>query len=174
MKVALYARVSKVGKDVKQDPEVQLRDLREWCTSKNHRIVAEYIDQGVSGIKASRPELNRLMTAAGKDGGFDAVVVWRLDRFGRSLQHLQNAIASLRSSGVQFISLKEGFDLSTPMGKMFFAILGAIAEFERDLIAERIMAGLRHARAKGRVPGRKIDPAKGPSRTTRWRRAQGH
>lgn len=102
----------------------------------------------------------------------DAVLVWRLDRFGRSLQHLQNAIAVLKDAKVGFISLKEGFDLTTPMGKAFFGMLGVFAEFERDVIAERIRAGLRNAKAKGHLPGRKIDPQRGPSRTTLWRRAK--
>lgn len=171
MKVALYARVSKLHSH--QDPEVQLRELREWAKLHSHAIVAEYVDRGVSGAKASRPQLDRLMRDATKGlRDFEAVVVWRLDRFGRSLQHLQNAIALLRDAKVGFISLKEGFDLTTPMGKAFFGMLGVFAEFERDVIAERIRAGLRSAKAKGHVPGPKIDPAKGPSRMTLWRRAK--
>lgn len=172
MKVALYARVSRVGKDIKQDPEVQLRDLREWCVQHKHEIVGEYADRGVSGIKSSRPQLNRLMSDAKREQ-FEAVVVWRLDRFGRSLQHLQNAVTELHDAGVKFISLRDGFDLTTAVGKVIFAVLGAIAEFERNLIAERIAAGLRAARAKGHRPGRKIDPQRGPSRTTLWRQAKG-
>ena len=173
MKLALYARVSKIGKEVKQDPEVQLRELRAWCKLQGHSIAAEYVDQGYSGAKASRPQLDRLMRDATKGlRDIDAVLVWRLDRFGRSLQHLQNAIAILRDAKVNFISLKEGFDLTTPMGKAFFGMLGVFAEFERDVIAERIRAGLRNAKAKGHVPGRKIDPKRGPSRTTVWRRAK--
>ncbi|HZW05378.1 MAG TPA: recombinase family protein [Candidatus Nitrosotalea sp.] len=171
MKLALYARVSKLHGH--QDPEVQLRELRAWCVSQKHQIVAEYVDRGVSGAKASRPQLDRLMRDATKGlRDIDTVLVWRLDRFGRSLQHLQNAIATLRDAKVGFISLKEGFDLTTPMGKAFFGMLGVFAEFERDVIAERIRAGLRNAKAKGHLPGRKIDPKKGPSRTTRWRHAQ--
>lgn len=170
MNVALYARVSKLHSD--QDPEVQLRELRAWCESKKHKIVAEYVDR-ISGAKTSRPQLDQLMRDAIKGlRDIDAVVVWRLDRFGRSLQHLQNAIASLKDAKVAFVSLKEGFDLTTPMGKAFFGMLGVFAEFERDVIAERIRAGLKHARAKGVLPGRKIDPRKGPSRTTLWRRAK--
>ena len=171
MKVGLYARVSKLHSH--QDPEVQLRELRAWCATQGHGIVAEYVDHGVSGAKTSRPQLDRLMKDATKGlRDIEAVIVWRLDRFGRSLQHLQNAIATLRDAKVGFISLKEGFDLTTPMGKAFFGMLGVFAEFERDVIAERVKAGLRNARAKGHVPGRKIDPVKGPSRTTRWRRGK--
>ena len=171
MKVALYARVSKLHGH--QDPEVQLRELRAWCAKEQHTIAAEYVDHGVSGAKASRPQLDRLMRDATRGlRDIDAVLVWRLDRFGRSLQHLQNAIALLRDAKVGFVSLKEGFDLTTPMGKAFFGMLGVFAEFERDVIAERIRAGLKNAKAKGHVPGRKIDPKKGPSRTTLWRRAK--
>lgn len=171
MNLALYARVSKLHGH--QDPEVQLRELRAWCEIQKHKIVAEYVDHGVSGAKTSRPQLDRLMREATKGlRDIDAVLVWRLDRFGRSLQHLQNAIAVLRDAKVGFISLKEGFDLTTPMGKAFFGMLGVFAEFERDVIAERIKAGLRNAKAKGHLPGRKIDPKRGPSRTTLWRRAK--
>lgn len=171
MKVALYARVSKLHSH--QDPEVQLRELRAWCVTHSHKITAEYVDRGVSGAKKSRPQLDKLMRDATKGlQDIDAVVVWRLDRFGRSLQHLQNAIAILRDAKVGFISLKEGFDLTTPMGKAFFGMLGVFAEFERDVIAERIRAGLRNAKAKGHLPGPKIDPRKGPSRTTLWRRSK--
>jgi DNA invertase Pin-like site-specific DNA recombinase len=169
MKIALYARVSKLHSH--QDPEVQLRELRAWCAANSHKITAEYVDKGVSGSKKSRPQLDKLMRDATKGlQDIDAVLVWRLDRFGRSLQHLQNAIAILRDAKVGFISLKEGFDLTTPMGKAFFGMLGVFAEFERDVIAERIRAGLRNAKAKGHLPGPKIDPKRGPSRTTLWRR----
>jgi DNA invertase Pin-like site-specific DNA recombinase len=171
MKFALYARVSKLHGH--QDPEVQLRELRAWCISQKHTIAAEYVDHGVSGAKTSRPQLDRLMRDATKGlRDIDAVLVWRLDRFGRSLQHLQNAIAILRDAKVGFVSLKEGFDLTTPMGKAFFGMLGVFAEFERDVIAERIRAGLRNAKAKGHLPGPKIDAKKGPSRTTLWRRTK--
>lgn len=168
MKVALYARVSKLHSH--QDTEVQMRELREWSSSKHHKIIDEYVDRGVSGIKKSRPGLDRMMRDATRGlKDIDAVVVWRLDRFGRSIQHLHNAVAELHEAKVQFISVKEGFDLSTPMGKLFFAMLAAFAEFERNIIAERIDAGLRTARAKGHKPGRKIDVKRGPSRTTLWR-----
>jgi len=188
MKLALYARVSKnclqcgrspeqhKGADHEftgQDPEVQLGELRAWCKKNGHAIAAEYVDR-MSGAKTSRPQLDRLMRDAVNGlRDFDAVLVWRLDRFGRSLQHLQNAIAELRGAKLDFISLKEGFDLTTSVGKLMFDILGAFAEFERNIIAERIRAGLKHAKAKGRLPGPKVDPAKGPSRTTIWRRGRG-
>jgi len=171
MRLALYARVSKLHGH--QDPEVQLRELREWAAKNGHQVVFEYVDHGVSGAKKSRPQLDKLMRDATKGlRDIDAVLVWRLDRFGRSLQHLQNAIAELKAANVSFISMKEGFDLTTPMGKAFFGMLGVFAEFERDVIAERIRAGLKNAKAKGHLPGRKIDPKRGASRTTVWREKQ--
>lgn len=169
MKVALYARVSKLHSH--QDPEVQLRDLRIWCKANDHKIIEEYVDRGVSGAKSSRPQLDRMMQDACRGRkDIEAIVVWRLDRFGRSAQHLHNAVAELKEAKIQFVSVKDGFDLTTPVGKLMFALLGAFAEFERNIIAERIEAGLRTARAKGHRPGRKIDPVKGPSRRTLARR----
>ena len=150
MKAALYARVSTMNG---QDPEMQLRELREYCQRRKWTIAGEFVDQGVSGSKDSRPELNRLMQAA-KQREFDAVLVWKLDRFGRSLRHLVNALAELEALGVTFVSLKDNLDLSTPAGRLMFQIIGAMAEFERSLIAERVKAGLRNARAKGKRLGR--------------------
>lgn len=149
---------------------MQLRELREWCAIQKHKIVVEYVDHGISGTKKSRPQLNRLMKDATKGlQDFEAVVVWRLDRFGRSLRHLLEAVTELQEAGVSFISQKDGFDLTTSIGKLMFQLLGAFAEFERNVIAERVKAGLKNAKAKGHLPGPKIDPKKGPSRTTRWR-----
>lgn len=167
MKVALYARVSKLH--THQDPEVQLRDLRIYCEAQKHQIVAEFADRGVSGAKEKRPKLDEMMRSA-QQGRFDAIVVWKLDRFARSVRHLHNAVHELAGWEVALISYKDNFDLSTPMGKAMFTVMAMVAELERDLIAERIKAGLRNAKAKGHAPGRKIDPAKGPSRTTLWRR----
>ena len=150
MKVAIYARVSTTNG---QDPTVQTRELKEYCERRGWEIVGEYVDRGVSGSKDSRPELNRLMQAA-KQREFDAVLVWKLDRFGRSLRHLVNALAELEALGVTFVSLKDNLDLSTPAGRLMFQIIGAMAEFERSLIAERVRAGLRNARAKGKRLGR--------------------
>ena len=158
-RVAIYARVSTADKG--QSPEMQLRELQEYCERRGLQITGEYTDVGVSGAKDSRPELNRLMTDA-KHRRFDAVCVWKLDRFGRSLRHLVNALADLESLGVSFISLKDNLDLSTPSGRLMFQIIGAMAEIERALIQERVKAGLRNARAKGKKLGRPrvaIDPA---------------
>ena len=159
MKAAIYARVSTTNG---QDPEMQLRELREYCERRGWKIAGEYVDVGVSGSKDSRPELNRLMQAA-QQREFDAVLVWKLDRFGRSLRHLVNALAELEALGVTFVSLKDNLDLSTPAGRLMFQIIGAMAEFERSLIVERVRAGLRNARAKGKTlgrPRRSVDAAK--------------
>src|ERR1700685_441869 len=149
-RVALYARVSTLNN---QDPEMQLSELREYAGRRGWQIVEEFTDQGVSGCKESRPALNRLMSDACRRR-FDAVLVWKIDRFGRSLKHLVNALAELAALGVAFISLRDNIDLSTPSGRLMFQIIGAMAEFERALIQERVRAGLRNARAKGRRLGR--------------------
>ena len=150
MKAALYARVSTTNHG--QDVNMQLRELREYCQRRGVEIAGEYTDSS-SGSKDSRPELNRLMADA-KQRRFDAVCVWKLDRFGRSLRHLVNALADLESLGVSFVSIKDNLDLSTPSGRLMFQIIGAMAEFERSLIQERVKAGLRNARAKGKRLGR--------------------
>ena len=152
MRTALYARVSTSDKG--QDPEMQLRELREHCQRRGWEIVGEYVDVGVSGSKDSRPQLNRLLAAAHRRQ-CDAVLVWKLDRFGRSLKHLVNALAEFESLGVTFISLKESLDLTTPAGRLMFGIISAMAEFERDLIRERVRSGIANRRAKGLRVGRK-------------------
>ena len=149
-RVALYARVSTLNG---QDPEMQLSDLREYADRRGWTISGEYVDQGVSGSKESRPELNRLTVEAHRRE-FDAILVWKIDRFGRSLKHLVNALADLAAYGVAFVSLRDNLDLSTPSGRLMFQIIGAMAEFERSLIQERVRAGLRNARAKGKRFGR--------------------
>jgi DNA invertase Pin-like site-specific DNA recombinase len=149
-RVALYARVSTCNG---QDPELQLRDLREYAARRGWTISGEYVDQGVSGSKESRPELNRL-TADAHRCVFDAVLVWKIDRYGRSLKHLVNSLADLAAYGVAFVSFRDNLDLSTPSGRLMFQIIGAMAEFERSLIQERVKAGLRNAKAKGRRLGR--------------------
>src|SRR3984885_14117224 len=148
--VALYARVSTLNN---QDPEMQLVELREYAGRRGWLIVEEFIDQGVSGCKESRPALNGLMSDACRKR-FDAVLVWKIDRFGRSLKHLINALAELAALGVAFISLRDNIDLSTPSGRLMFQIIGAMAEFEPALMQERVRAGLRNAVARGVRLGR--------------------
>jgi DNA invertase Pin-like site-specific DNA recombinase len=124
-----------------QDPELQLSELREYATRRGWEIAEIYTDNGVSGSKDSRPALNRLMADAGQRK-FDTVLVWKLDRFGRSLRHLINALAELEARGIAFVSLRDNLDLGTPSGRLMFQIIGAMAEFERALIQERVKAGL--------------------------------
>jgi DNA invertase Pin-like site-specific DNA recombinase len=151
MKIALYARVSTTDKG--QDPEMQLRELREYCERRKLEITNEYVDNGISGSKESRPELNRLMADANRRK-FDAVLVWKFDRFARSTSHLLKALETFQSLKIDFVSLTEGIDTSTPVGAMVFTILGAVGQMERELIRERIRAGVRNARAKGKRLGR--------------------
>ena len=125
MRVALYARVSTLNG---QHPEMQLSELRDYAFRRGWEITGEYVDQGVSGSKDSRPALNRLMADAHRRR-FDIVACWKVDRFGRSLKHLVNALADLDSYGVAFVSLRDNLDLSTPTGRLMFQIIGAMAEF---------------------------------------------
>jgi putative DNA-invertase from lambdoid prophage Rac len=157
MKFALYARVSTVDKN--QDPELQLKDLRTYATARCWQIYDEYVDIGQSGSKTSRPELDRLIEDA-KKRKIDGILVWRLDRFGRSLKHLVNTLDDLGSIGVTFVSYHENIDVTTPSGKLFFHMIAAIAEFEKDLIRDRVKAGLANAKAKGIVLGRPGAPFK--------------
>lgn len=150
-KVAVYARVSTTNHG--QDVSMQTRELRQFVEARGWQIADEYIDAGVSGAKDSRPELNRLMADAHKRR-FDVVCVWRFDRFARSVSHLLRALETFNALGIDFVSFSEQLDTSTPTGKMVFTLLGAVAELERSLIAERVRAGLRNARAKGTHLGR--------------------
>jgi DNA invertase Pin-like site-specific DNA recombinase len=151
MRVAIYARVSTANTG--QDPAMQTRELKEYCQRRGWEVAGEYVDRGVSGSKDSRPELNRLM-ADGHQRRFDAVLVWKFDRFARSVSHLLRALETFSALGVEFVSLSEQMDTSTPTGKMVFTVLGAVAELERALIVERVRAGMRNARAKGKRIGR--------------------
>jgi DNA invertase Pin-like site-specific DNA recombinase len=150
-RVAIYARVS--TSNGSQDPELQLRELREYAQRRELKAVEEYVDNGVSGSKDSRPALNRLMADV-HSRKFDAVLVWKIDRWGRSLKHLVTSLAELDAYGVAFISLRDNLDLTTPSGRLMMQLLGAMAEFERALIQERVRAGLRNARSKGVRLGR--------------------
>jgi DNA invertase Pin-like site-specific DNA recombinase len=150
-RTALYARISTSNNG--QSPEMQLRELREYCERRGWSIAGEYVDLRISGTKEKRPELDRLMSDAHRRR-FDAVIVWKFDRFARSVSHLLKALETFQALGIHFVSLSESLDTSTPAGKMVFTVLGAVAELERSLIAERVRAGLRNAKAKGRKLGR--------------------
>jgi DNA invertase Pin-like site-specific DNA recombinase len=132
---------------------VQLREIAEYCSRHGWTVTTEYVDVGISGAKEKRPELDRLVADA-HHRKFDALVVWKFDRFARSVSHLLRALDTFPSLGIEFVSLTEGVDTSTPASKMIFTVLGAVAELERSLICERVKAGLRNARAKGIRLGR--------------------
>ena len=150
MRAAIYARVSTNNG---QDPSMQTRELREYCQRRGWEIEGEYVDAGVSGAKERRPQLDTLLAACRKRS-MDAVVVYRYDRFARSLRQLVNALEEFRSLGIEFISLHEGVDTSTPNGRLVFGIFASIAEFERELIRDRVKSGIAAARSKGKTLGR--------------------
>lgn len=151
-KVAIYARVSTNNGD--QNPETQLVPLREYCQQRGWNVVEEYVDR-ITGAKEKRPALDQLMTDA-KRRKFDTLLIWKLDRFGRSLRHLLNSLAEFDALGISFVSLTNAIDTTTPAGKLMFSIIGAVAEFERDLIRERVKAGMVRAKRNGTRSGNKI------------------
>jgi DNA invertase Pin-like site-specific DNA recombinase len=150
MRVALYARVSTLNG---QHTEMQLVELREYIARRGWEIVGEYVDEGISGARERRPELDRLWSDCRKRK-VDAVVVYRYDRFARSLRQLVNALEEFRALGIDFVSLHEGVDTSTPNGRLVFGIFASIAEFERELIRSRVRSGLAAAKARGKRLGR--------------------
>jgi DNA invertase Pin-like site-specific DNA recombinase len=151
MRAAIYARVSTTNNG--QSPDMQLRELREYCERRGWQLTGEYVDAGISGAKEHRPQLDALVSACRKRL-VDAVIVYRYDRFARSLRQLVNALEEFRSLGIEFISLHEGVDTSTPNGRLVFGIFATIAEFERELIRDRVISGIAAARAKGKRLGR--------------------
>src|SRR6516225_6726711 len=159
MRVAIYARVSTANNG--QDPTMQTRELEQFAQARGWQVIGCYVDT-VSGSKDRRPELDRLMADAHRRR-FDVVAVWKFDRFARSVSHLLRALETFNALGIAFASLTEQVDTTTPAGKMVFTVLGAVAELERSLIVERVKAGLRNARAKGKRLGR---PSTGIDRAT--------
>ena len=149
-RVAVYARVST---NSGQNPEMQLQEVRQYCTRREMTIVREYVDKGTSGAKERRPALDQLLMDCQRRA-VDCVVVYRYDRFARSLRQLVNALEEFRSLGIDFISLHEGVDTSTPNGRLVFGIFASIAEFERELIRDRVRSGLALAKSNGRRLGR--------------------
>lgn len=156
IRVAMYSRVSTDG----QNMDGQEREMKEYAKNRGWEVTRIYRDK-MSGTKASRPELDELMADAIKRK-MDIILVWRFDRFARSVSHLLQALEAFRTVGIEFASLSEQIDTSTPTGKMTFTILGAVAELERSLIVERVRMGLQSARKKGkrlgRPPIRKLNP----------------
>jgi len=148
-RVALYARVSTTD----QSTDSQLLDLRKYVSDRGWQIYREFVDEGISGTKDSRPALDQLMDDARKRK-FDVVLVWRFDRFARSTRHLINALEEFKNLGIDFVSFQENIDTSSPLGSAIFTIISAVAQLERDVIAERVKAGLRRAKESGRKLGR--------------------
>jgi len=148
-RVAIYARVSTTD----QSTDSQLLDLRRYVSERGWHTFREYTDNGVSGTKDNRPALNQLMDDA-KKRKFSVVLVWRFDRFARSTRHLINALDEFRNLGVDFVSYQENIDTSSPLGSAIFTIISAVAQLERDIIAERVKAGLRRAVEAGKQLGR--------------------
>lgn len=151
MVAALYARVSTIDKS--QDVQLQLSELRDYANKRGWTSI-EYIDDGVSGVSSKRPAFNKLIVDA-KKRKIDAIVISRLDRFGRSLSQLIMVMAEMQSLGIEFISLKESLDFSTASGRLMANLLAVFADYERELIRERVCAGIAHAKSKGKVMGRK-------------------
>ena len=149
MRTAIYTRVSTAD----QRPEIQTARLRGYANARDFEVVEEFVDHGVSGAKASRPALDRMMEAA-RRREFDAVLVAKLDRLARSVHHLTQLAAELEALGVGLVVVDQAIDTTTPSGRLLFNVLGSIAEFERDLIRERTLAGVEAARRRGARIGR--------------------
>ncbi len=149
MRAAIYARVSTTD----QDPSLQLDELGHYADARRLQVVGTYVDQGVSGARSQRPQLDALMAAAQKRE-FDALLVWRLDRLARSVRHLTTVAGELEALGVDLIVPGQAIDTSTPTGRLLFNVLGSIAEFERVLIRDRVVAGMRAAQRRGKAVGR--------------------
>jgi DNA invertase Pin-like site-specific DNA recombinase len=147
-RAAVYARVSTAA----QDPEPQLAAVRRYVDASDWELAGEYFDHA-SGAEDTRPQLSRLMTDA-FEHRFGAVVVWKFDRFGRSVSHLIRSLEEFQRLHIQFVSVQEKLDTATPMGKAVFTFLGALAEFERQMIRERVLIGQAAARAAGKHLGR--------------------
>lgn len=163
---AIYARVS----TTEQDCELQLREMRQFAALRGWQIVGEYVDHGFTGTNSNRPELKRLMTDS-KKRKHDLVLVWKLDRFARSLKEIVLMLQELSEIGVEFVSQKDNLDLSTSQGRLMMHMIAAFSQFEADLIKMRVKAGLENARAKGIMLGR---PKKRDDQKIRQLRSEGH
>ncbi len=167
-RVAIYARVSTSD----QSTESQLLDLRRYVRERGWTLFKEYADNGISGTKDSRPALNELMDD-GRKRKFDVVLVWRFDRFARSTKHLILALEEFRGLGIDFISYQENIDTSSPLGSAIFTIISAVAQLERDIIAERVKAGLRRAKENGKKLGRPVGSVVHSQHTERAKQLHG-
>lgn len=149
LRAALYARVSTSD----QNPRMQIDELRELAVRRGYEVVGEFVDHGVSGTRDRRPELDRLLAVAHR-GKLDVVVCWRFDRFARSLKFLLLTLDDFRVRGIDFVSLQDNIDTSTPTGRLAFAIVGAVAEMEKEMNRDRTRSGIAAARRRGAQIGR--------------------
>ncbi len=154
MKTALYLRVS-TGH---QNSDLQVDELRGYAARAGLDVVGEYIDMAISGRKEERPQLQMLLRAA-RNHEFVCILVWKFDRFARSVSHLLKALEEFNHLGIRFISVQDQVDTDSPMGKAMFIIIGAMAELESSLISERVKAGMKAAKARGKRVGRPATPA---------------
>ncbi len=152
-KTALYMRVSTSD----QNADLQSDSLRAYAKRAGLKVVKEYLDHGVSGKKSKRPQLDRLMKAA-RTHEFDCIVVWKFDRFARSTKHLLTALEEFNYLNIQFVSVQDQVDTTSPMGKAMFTLIGAMAELESSLIGERVAAGMQAAKQRGKSLGRPSTP----------------
>jgi len=164
MKVAIYIRVSTLD----QTTLNQELELEQYCKNNNYEIYKTYREEGISGSKISRPELDKMLKAM-RDKEFEAIIVWKFDRLGRSTAHLLQVLEELKNKGVRLIATSQNIDTDTPMGKFFFIILSGFAEMERELIRERIKLGLKRRKAQGKILGRPIG-----SKDTKYRKKGGY
>jgi len=150
-RACLYARVSTSGHG--QDPQLQLDELRQVAEARGWVVVQEFVDEGISGSRERRPALDALMASVRK-GEVDVVAVWRFDRFARSVRHLLSALDEFRTLGVEFLSLRENIETTTPMGRAMFTLCAVVSELEREILRERVQAGVDRAKAQGKQLGR--------------------
>lgn len=153
MRAAIYIRVSTAG----QNTDLQKDGLTNYTKRAKFDIVKEYVDIAVSGRKEGRPALKKLMKAA-RNREFDTVLVWKFDRFARSVSHLLKALEEFNHLSIRFISVQDQIDTDSPMGKAMFTIIGAMAELESSLISERVKAGMAAAKSRGKKIGRPETP----------------
>lgn len=164
MKVAIYLRVS----TIEQTTLNQEIELKSYCERNNYEIYKIYKDEGVSGAKTSRPQLD-LMLIDMRNKLFDAIIVWKFDRLGRSTSHLLQVLEELKNKNVRLIATSQNIDTDTPMGKFFFTILSGFAEMEREMIKERIKLGLERRKKEGKLLGRPIG-----SKDKKYRKKSGY
>ena len=151
IRACLYARVSTSGHG--QDPQLQLDELRQVAEARGWVVAQEFVDEGVSGARERRPALDALMASVRK-GEVDVVAVWRFDRFARSVRHLLSALDEFRTLEVEFLSLRENIETTTPMGRAMFTLCAVVSELEREILRERVQAGVDRAQAQGKQLGR--------------------